>query len=204
MRRRSAASEVGLPQGPGVLLVLRPTVLRVLPARARITPVPLHTLRSIRCSQCRGASRPITLHTRQLLDSTAIYPFMSAVLSPPGCLRIRLRIPPSSSLSFKFSCGISGPADHPARGTRPSSRGSRVSMQRLARSQPSPSICWRNPERPVAATEARDAALTERLNRALMLGSRTNLAPTRRLAGTLSGRPPPSAPGPYPHKPRWA
>ena len=95
----------------------RPTRAAPNSAPSPAGPGPDHPLRSIRCSQCRGASRPITLHTRQLLDSTAIYPFMSAVLSPPGCLRIRLRIPPSSSLSesFKFklrnigACRSSGP-----------------------------------------------------------------------------------------------
>ena len=66
-------------------------------------------------------------------------------LSPPGCFRIRLRVPPSLSWRNIGACRPPG-----WRNTL-SSRGSRVSMHRSARGQPSPSICSRNPERPVAA-----------------------------------------------------
>jgi hypothetical protein len=66
-------------------------------------------------------------------------------LSAPGCLHIRLRIPPSLSWRNIRAC------HQPARPTRAFSRGSPVSMHRLARGQPSPSICSRNPERPIAA-----------------------------------------------------
>jgi len=87
---------------------LRPTVL-----------LPDHPLRSIRRSQGRGASRPIALHTCQLLDSTIIYPCMSAV---------RSRRPAASAFAseshLRSPGGISGPAGRPARGTRASSRGS--------------------------------------------------------------------------------
>jgi len=114
---------------------LRPTVL-----------LPDHLLRSIHRSQGRGASRPIALHTCQLLDSTIIYPCMSAVRSHrPAASAF------ASESHLRSPCEISGPAGHPARPILASSRGSRVSMHWLARSQPSPSICWQNPERPVAS-----------------------------------------------------
>jgi hypothetical protein len=67
-------------------------------------------------------------------------------LPPPGCLRVRLRIPPSLSWRYIAACRSTRPE-----GNAPRRRGSRVSMHRLARGQPIPSICSRNPERPVAA-----------------------------------------------------
>ena len=116
-------------------------------ARLRRTILlPLYPLRSIRRFQGRGVGRPIALHMCQLLGPTVAYPCMSAV---------RSRRPAVSAFAaeshLRSPGGISGPAGHPARGTRPSSRGSRVSMHRFARGQPSPSICSRNPERQVAA-----------------------------------------------------
>jgi hypothetical protein len=108
--------------------------------------LPVHPLRSIRCFQGRGVSRQIVLHTCQLLKSTVSCPETSA---------IRSRRPAASAFAseshLRSPGGISGPADHPARGTRASSRRSRILMHRLARGQPRPSICLRNPERPVAA-----------------------------------------------------
>ena len=108
--------------------------------------LPLHPLPSIRRSQGRGVSRPIALHTCQLLGPTVPYPDINSV---------RSRRPAASAFAseshLRSPGGISGPAGHPARGTRASSRGSRVLMHRLARGQPSPSICSRNPERPIAA-----------------------------------------------------
>jgi hypothetical protein len=65
-------------------------------------------------------------------------------LPPPGCLRVRLRIPPS----LRRNIGACRSPVRPA--NTASSRRSRVLMRSIARSQPSPSICWRNPERPVA------------------------------------------------------
>ena len=116
-------------------------------ARLRRTILPpLYPLRSIRRSQGRGVSRQIALHTCQLLGPTVPYPETSA---------IRSRRPAVSAFAseshLRSPGGISGPAGQPARPTRASSRGSRVPMHRLARGQPSPSICWRIPERPVAA-----------------------------------------------------
>ena len=116
-------------------------------ARLRRTMLlPVHPLRSIRRFQGRGVSRQIALHTWQLFGPTGLYPYTSAS---------RSRRPAASAFAseshLRSPGGISGPAGHPARGTRALSRGSRVSMHRLARGQPSPSICSRNPERPVAA-----------------------------------------------------
>jgi hypothetical protein len=108
--------------------------------------VPVHPLRSTRRSEGRGVSRPIALHTCQLLGPTVPCPDNSA---------IRSRRPAASAFASEshLRCpgGISAPAGHPARPTRASSRGSPVLMHRLARGQPSPSICSRIPERPVAA-----------------------------------------------------
>ena len=116
-------------------------------ARLRQTVlVPVHPLRSIRRSQGRGVSRLIVLHAFQLLGPTVPYPCMSAV---------RSRRPAASAFAseshLRSPGGISGPAGQPARPTRVSSRGSPVLMHMLARGQPSPSICSRIPERPVAA-----------------------------------------------------
>jgi hypothetical protein len=108
--------------------------------------VPVHPLRSTRRSQGRGGSRLIALHAFQLLGPTVPYPDNSA---------IRSRRPAASAFAseshLRSPGGISGPAGQPARPTRASSRGSPVLMHRLARGQPSPSICSRNPERPIAA-----------------------------------------------------
>ena len=108
--------------------------------------LPVHPLRGIRRFQGRGVSRQIALHACQLLGPTVPYPDNSA---------IRSRRPAASAFAsdshLRSPGGISGSAGHPARGTRASSRRSRVSMYRLARGKPSPSICRRNPERPVAA-----------------------------------------------------
>ena len=115
-------------------------------ARLRQTVLePVHPLRSTRRSQGRGVSRPIALHAFQLLGPTVPYPDNSAV---------RSRRPAASAFAseshLRSPGGISGPAGHPAGGTCALSRGSRVSMYRRARGQPSPSICSRNPGRPVA------------------------------------------------------
>ncbi len=120
-------------------------------ARLRRTMLlPVHPLRSIRRSQGRGVSRQIALHTWQLqtvlLGPTVLCPETSA---------IRSRRPAASEFAsephLRSPGGISGPAGHPARGTRASSRGSRILMHIIARGQPSPSICSQTPERPVAA-----------------------------------------------------
>ena len=107
---------------------------------------PLYPLRSIHRLQGRGGGRLIVLHAFQLLGPTVPYPDTSAV---------RSRRPAASAFAseshLRSPGGISGPAGQPARPTRASSRGSPVPMHRLARGQPSPSICWRNSERPVAA-----------------------------------------------------
>ena len=66
-------------------------------------------------------------------------------LSAPGCFRIRLRILPSRSWRNIGACRSAGP-----RNTRLVARISSF-HDRFAHGQPSPSICWRNPERPVAA-----------------------------------------------------
>ncbi len=136
------ASAVGLPQGP----VCIPTLIVARGCVCQTVLPPLHPVRSIRRPQGRGASRPIALHTCQLLGPTVPYQNSSAV---------RSRRPAASACASESHLlspgGISGPAGHPARPTLASSRGSPVSMHRLARGQPSPSICWRNSERPVAA-----------------------------------------------------
>ena len=116
-------------------------------ARLRQTILlPAHPLCSIRRSQDHGVSRPIASPAWQLLGLAVLHPCTSLV---------RSRHPAASELAseshLRSPGGISGPADHPARGTRASSRGSRIPMHRFACGQPSPSICWRNPERPVAA-----------------------------------------------------
>ncbi len=107
---------------------------------------PVHPLRSIRRFQGRGVGRQIVLHAFQLLGPTVPYPDTSA---------IRSRRPAASAFAseshLRSPGGISGPAGQPDGGTLASSRGSPVLMLRLARGQPSPSICWRNPERPIAA-----------------------------------------------------
>jgi hypothetical protein len=107
---------------------------------------PVHPCCSIRrFHRCR-MSRQIALRTWQLLKPTVPYPCMKAV---------RSRRPAASAFAseshLRFPGGISGPAGQPARPTRASSRGSRVLMHRFARDQPSPSICSRSPELPVAA-----------------------------------------------------
>ena len=112
-------------------------------ARLRQTVLsPLHPLRSTRRSQGRGVSRLIVLHAFQLLRPTVPY---------PDDIAIRSRRPAASAFAseshLRSPGGISGPAGQPARPTRASSRGSPVLMYRLARGQPSPSICSRNPLR---------------------------------------------------------
>jgi hypothetical protein len=100
----------------------------------------------VRHFQGRGVGRKIALHTCQLLGPTVRNRDNSAV---------RSRRPAASEFAseshLRAPGGVSGPAGHPARGTRTSSRGSRVSMHNVARGQPIPSSCSRNPERPVAA-----------------------------------------------------
>jgi hypothetical protein len=116
-------------------------------ARLRQTILPpVHPLRSIRRFQGHGVSRQIALHTCQLLGPTVPCPETSA---------IRSRRPAASEFAsephLRSPGGISGPAGHPDGGTRALSRGSRVLMHNVSRGQPSPSICWRIPERQVAA-----------------------------------------------------
>ena len=118
-------------------------------ARLRQTViVPVHPLRSIRRSQGRGGSRLIVHHAFQLLGPTVPYPDTSA---------IRSRLPAASEFAsephLRSPGGISGPAGHPdaSGGTRALSRRSQVLMHNVSRGQPSPSICWRIPERQVAA-----------------------------------------------------
>jgi hypothetical protein len=106
--------------------------------------LPVHPLRSIRRFQGRGVGRQIALHMCQLLDSTVPCPDISAVRSRHPALS---GFASESHLRSWRNIG----ACHPARATRASSGGSRVSMHSGARGQPSPSICRRNPERPVAA-----------------------------------------------------
>jgi hypothetical protein len=110
-------------------------------ARLRQTVLlPVHPLRSIRRSQGRDVSRSIALPACKLPGPTFPYPENSA---------IRSRRPAVSAPSLSWR--NIGACRSPRRPTLASSRGSRVSMHRFARGQPSPSICWRNPERPVAA-----------------------------------------------------
>jgi hypothetical protein len=106
----------------------------------------VHPLCSIRRFRRCGVGRPIALHACQLLKPTVPYPCMSAVRSRRPAVSAF-----ASESHLRSHGGISGPADHPHGGIRASSCGSRVSMHRFARSQPSPSICSRNPELPVAA-----------------------------------------------------
>jgi hypothetical protein len=102
---------------------------------------PVHPLYSIRRFHRCGVGRPIALHACQLLKPTVSYPCMSAVRSR------RPAVSAFASESHLRSPGeISGPAGQPARPTRASSL-----MHRFARDQPSPSICSRNPQLPVAA-----------------------------------------------------
>ena len=116
-------------------------------ARLRQTILlPAHPLCSIRRSQDHGVSRPIASPAWQLLGLAVLHPCTSLV---------RSRHPAASELAseshLRSPGGISGPAGQPARGSRASSRRSRVSMHSVACRQPSPSIYWRNPERQVAA-----------------------------------------------------
>ena len=108
--------------------------------------LPVHPLRSIRRFQGRGVSRQIALHTCQLLGPTFPCPETSA---------IRSRRPAASEFAsephLRSPGGISGSAGHPDGGTHALSRRSRVLMHNVSRGQPSPSICWRIPERQVAA-----------------------------------------------------
>ena len=117
--------------------------------RARLRPamlLPVHPLRSIRRFQGRGVGRQIALHTWQQVGPTVPYPDNSA---------IRSRRPAASAFAseshLRSPGGISGPAGQPDGGTRALSRRSRVLMHNVSRGQPSPSICWRIPERQVAA-----------------------------------------------------
>jgi hypothetical protein len=81
--------------------------------------LPVHPLRSIRRSQGRGVSRPIALHTCQLLGPIVPCPDNSAIRSR------RPAVSASASEShLRSPGGISGPAAHPARPTLASSRGS--------------------------------------------------------------------------------
>ena len=107
---------------------------------------PVHPLCSIRRFRRCGVGRSIALHACQLLKPTVAYPCMSAVTSRRPAVSAF-----ASESHLRSPGGISGPAGQPARPTRASSRGSPVLMHRLARGQPSPSICSRNPELPVAA-----------------------------------------------------
>ncbi len=106
----------------------------------------VHPFCSIRRFHRCGVSRPVALHTCQMLKPTVPYPCMSAVRSRRPAVSAF-----ASESHLRSHGGISGPAGQPARPTRASSRGSRLSMYRFARDQPSPSICSRNPELPVAA-----------------------------------------------------
>ncbi len=106
----------------------------------------VHPLCSIRRFRRCGVGRPIALHTCQMLKPTVPYPCMSAVRSRRPAVSAF-----ASESHLRSHGGISGSAGHPARPALASSRGSRVSMHRFARSQPSPSICSGNPELPVAA-----------------------------------------------------
>ena len=115
-------------------------------ALCRTMLLPVHPLRSIRRFQGRGVSRQIALHTCQLLGPTVAYPCMSAVRSRRPAVSAF-----ASESHLRVPGGISGPAGHPDGGTLASSRGSRMPMHIIARSQPSPSIGRRNPERSVAA-----------------------------------------------------
>ena len=77
------------------------------------------TLCSIRCSQGGAVSRPIALPVCKLLDPAAIFRNISAVCSRrPAASEI------ASESRRRSPGGISGPAGHPARRTRASSRGS--------------------------------------------------------------------------------
>ncbi len=107
--------------------------------------VPVHPLRSTRRSEpwCEPPNRAPCVPAARTDGS--IPRQQRHPLSPPGCLRIRLRIP------LRSPGGISGPTGQPARPTRASSRGSPVLMYMLACGQPSRSICCRNAVRPVAA-----------------------------------------------------
>ena len=120
---------------------------------------PVHPFCSIRRFQAHGVGRAIALHTCQMLRPTVPCPYMSAVRSRRPAVSAF-----ASEAHLRSPGGISGPAGQLARGTRASWRGSRVSMHRFARGQPSPSICSRNPERP-GRCEARVAVLTERRRR---------------------------------------
>jgi hypothetical protein len=99
-------------------------------ARLRQTILlPAHPLCSIRRSQDHGVSRPIASPAWQLLGLAVLHPCTSLV---------RSRHPAASELAseshLRSPGGISGPADHPARGTRASSRRSRILMHNIARS----------------------------------------------------------------------
>ncbi len=96
-------------------------------ARLRPTALPpVHPLRSIRRSQGRGVSRPLALwqcapyapaaRTDGPMPRQQRHP-----LWPPGCFRIRLRIPPSLSLRDTGASGHPGPR-RPGEQTRASSK----------------------------------------------------------------------------------
>ncbi len=106
-RRRSAASAVGLPVETVVLLILIVARCCVKQCSCRFWPV--HPLCSIRRSQGRGASHPIALPACKLLEPTVPYPYISDVLSPPGGLQTRLRVPPSFSWRDIGACWSPGP-----------------------------------------------------------------------------------------------
>jgi hypothetical protein len=122
---------------------------------------PVRPLCSIRRPQGRGVCRPIAFPACQLLGPAAICRNVSAVRSRrPAASELA-----SKSTHLRFPGGISGPAGNSARGTRASSRRSRVVMHSIAPIWPANPVELLWEPRATCRCEARVAVPTERRRR---------------------------------------
>ncbi len=133
-RRRSAAYKVGLPQRPADILVLIVARGCVKQFSCRFTQFTASAVPKAVLLPCCGPSNrtpcmPVA-RTDDSMPRQQRHP-----LSPPGCFRIRLRIPPSLSWRNIGACRPPG-----WRNRRVVARIS-SSDARFARGQPSPFIC---------------------------------------------------------------
>ena len=143
-----AASAAGHPQGPADIFML-------IVARGCVEqfPRPDHPFRNIRrlCTRFQGPRPWCGPPNHTPLRGSCSARRCHAQAPVPSALAARL--PPHSppNPTFAHRAEYRGlPVTRAARGTRASWRRSRVLMHSIARGQPIPSICWQNPELPVA------------------------------------------------------